>query len=59
MSKLEQKNGCSQCLRNMNGVCMALKKMQWPCWAYMDNTGEFIKHEKERKYFIETHGGIA
>ena len=59
MTKIEQKSGCSRCLRNLNAVCTAFKEMQWPCWAYIDDRGEYNKREKERKYFIETHGGVV
>jgi hypothetical protein len=52
----EQKNHCSQCLRNIKGVCTAFKEKQWPCWAYIDNMDEFIRREKERKEFLAKQG---
>lgn len=44
---------CLQCLRNKKGNCSALKERQWPCWAYIDDQGEFDRCEFERKNYIE------
>ena len=39
---------CKNCLRAGPTECKAMKNWNSPCWAYVDDLTEYMRHEQER-----------